>query len=159
MTEVTNVLKPDPEPCVCGCALVGRPRKKVWAGETVGHVAKCPCRRCKGGRQSPKARRREHRIAKDLGGERMALSGALSGVDVTGPVDVEETAQVNLVRGLFRWWNSRQIQRKVGRLMARRLLPRAFVCWDPESRGRRGLVVMEYGDFISLVKQATKEAA
>lgn len=84
----------------------------------------------------------------------MVLSGALSGVDVTGCVDVEETANVALTRGLFAWWNSKQIQRKTGRLMARRLLPRAFVCWE----GRRGLVVMEYADWISLVRQATKEA-
>lgn len=155
--DVVNVLKADPEPCACGCALVGRPRKKVWQGETVGHVPKCACRRCSGGRQRPKSRKRENRIAKQLGGERVALSGQLSGVDVTtSVVDIEETANADLVRGLFRWWDSKQIQSKTKRLMDRRLLPRAFVCWE----GRRALVVMPFdADFVTLVRQASEEAS
>lgn len=37
--QVTPNLKPDPEPCVCGCGVVGMPTKK-------GHVRNCDRRKC-----------------------------------------------------------------------------------------------------------------
>lgn len=152
MSDVTPRLKPDLEPCVCGCELVARPRTKAWNDGLGPHARGCACKRCVGGRQGPKARRRENRVARDTGGAREPLSGGLSGIDGRAGLWVwEETAQVSLVRGLRRWWESKQVQAKVGRMMRR---PggeaRAFIAsWD----GKPRLVVMPYEDWAGQVRQ------
>lgn len=144
MPDVECRLKPDPVACACGCGRVGQPRKKVWTGETVGHVKGCECRRCKGGRTKSRASARERRIAKATGGERSPLSGALSGHDVvTGAgTFVEETANVSLVRGFFSWWDGKGTQAKTQRVREQNLAPWAYVVWDPQVRGR-GFVIQE----------------
>lgn len=153
MTEVVNTLKAR-ESCGCGCELYGTLRKKAWSnGQRC--VRGCKCRRCVGGRQTPKARRRENRIAKDLGLERSVLSGALNGADLTGYLDIEETANEALVRGLRRWYSSKQVQSKLARLHARPGdAPKAFVAsWD----GRPQLMVFEYADGARMALAASQE--
>lgn len=151
---VDPVLKPDPVVCPCGCGLVGQPRRKAWRDGLGPHVKRCGCRRCVGGRQRAKARVREHKVARAVGGQREVLSGALSGTDVTGGVcDVEETANVAVCRGVRRWWESKGVQTKVARLMARRVLPRALVLhWERQHR----IVVMPYGDWVELCQMAVR---
>lgn len=149
MSEFGELLKPELEPCACGCGLQGRPRKKVWKDGTA-HVPRCQCRRCKGGRQGGNARRRENRIAKQTGGERAVMSGALSGYDGRSGLWVwEETSNVALVQGLRRWWESKQIRTKTARLMALNGYARAFIAtWD----GKPRLVVIPYEDWAGQVE-------
>jgi hypothetical protein len=157
---VTN-FKSDPEPCVCGCGTVARPRAKAWSDGLGPHAKTCPCRRCNGSRYKRRASARERGLARRLpGGERQALSGALNGADVVSAVlDVEETAAKAYSRGLFAWWDSKGVRKKTGRLLDRRLRPRAFVVWDdsldPDDRRRkRGLSVMPVSDLIELCEAA-----
>ena len=149
MSEVVTNFKPAPVECSCGCGHVGTPRIKKWS-DGLHHAKGCKCRRCAGGRQKPKASARERRVAKAIGGERHVLSGALSGVDVSNAlVDIEETANEAIARGLRRWWTSKGVQTKVARLYSRRVLPHAFLVWiEP----RRGLVVMSFEDFCTLAR-------
>jgi hypothetical protein len=56
MTDVFPRLKADPEPCQCGCGLVGQPRVKMWKDGT-RHVKFCKCRRCCGGRRGSRVHR------------------------------------------------------------------------------------------------------
>lgn len=133
--QVTSFLKPEPESCQCGCGLFGQPRVKAWKDGT-RHVRTCGCRRCVGGRQTPKARRRENRVAKAAGGTREPMSGNLSGVDGRSGLWVwEETANVSLVRGFRRWIESKQVQTKLARMMAKTGVRRAYiVSWDGKPR-------------------------
>lgn len=148
--DVTPNFNPKAD-CPCGCGLFGTLRVKAWSDGS-HHVRLCGCRRCQGGRQRPKSRRRENRVAKDTGGTREPLSGGLSGVDGRAGLWVwEETANVAIVRGLRRWWESKTVQSKLARMMAR---PggeaRAFIAsWD----GKPRLVVMLYEDWAGQVKQ------
>lgn len=146
---------PQKAECVCGCGLYGSPRVKVWRGETVGHVRACACPRCRGGRTKSQARVRENRIAKDWGLERSYGSGVISGYDLSDDlIEIEETAQVSLVRGLKRWWLSAQIQNKMARLLSRNLRSRAFVAsWD----GKAQLVVLPADDFKNLLEMARRK--
>lgn len=150
-----NFLK-NPEPCVCGCGRYGTPRRKVWAGEEVGHVRECDCARCRGGRQVSKARRRENKTAARLGGTRDPGSGRVSGVDIRVPevVLIEETANKALVAGVRRWWTGKGTVAKMRRLRDRRSMmsiPIAFVgSWD----GKPQVAVMDFEDFAQLVEQA-----
>lgn len=153
MTEVTPNLKPY---VTCGCdhpdcPREGPPRRKAWSNGQLC-VRRCPCRRCVGSRQRAKARRREHKVAKAVGGQREVLSGALSGTDVAhGVCDVEETANQAITRGIKRWWTSKGVTTKVARLMERRIRPRALVlAWDRRHR----VVVMPYEDFVELCQMA-----
>lgn len=121
--------------CPCGCGTFGS------------------CNRCNGSRVKARASRRERKMALVTSGTRHPMSGALSGVDVTlgDLLDVEETANVSLVRGLRRWWTSKAIQTKTARLMARTLRPRAFVAsWD----GKPRLVVMPWVDLVRLLGES-----
>jgi hypothetical protein len=95
---------------------------------------------------------REHRIARDAGGVREPLSGALSGLDGRSGVWVwEETAEFAVCRGVRRWWGTKTVQRKVARLYGR---PggeaRALVLTDEKP----WLVVMLYEDWVSVVRDA-----
>lgn len=156
MTEVTNLLKPDPAPCECGCGLVGRPKVKAWANGVRCNKG-CQCRRCKGRQVKRNATRREQRIARQLGLERSPLSGALNGIDLGGYLEIEETANVALVRGLFSWWGSKQVRGKVARLYARPgLVPKAFVA---SRDGRPCLAVLEWDDLVRLALAASEEAS
>lgn len=149
MPDVANfALKPDPAECSCGCGLIGQPRVKVWKDGT-SHVRLCKCRRCTGGRQSAKARRRENKVAKATGGTREPMSGNLSGIDGRSGLWVwEETAQVDIVRGLRAWWSGKGVQSKVARLMNRHGVARAFIAsWD----GRPQLVVVPFDDWAGQV--------
>ncbi len=105
-----------------------------------------------------RAAQRERRIAKDLGGERSPLSGAVNGADVVtaGVIEIEETANEAVVRGIRRWWESQGVSAKTARLFARYgSVPRALVLvWG----NRKRLVVMRYEDFRSLVRMASTEA-
>lgn len=150
---VVSNLKPDPLPCVCGCQLVGAVRKKEWQDGLGPHVKGCLCRRCSGGRQRPRSRGRENRVAKDTDGSREAMSGALSGVDGRAGLWVwEETAQANIVAGLRRWWNSKQVTEKTARLL-KHAGARAFIAsWD----GKPRLVVIPYEDWAGQVRDDTE---
>ena len=98
------------EDCPCGCTGFGVLRKKT------GHVRACPCKRCEAPRYKQRATRREKKIARDLGGERHALSGALSGADVTGAgLCVEETANARVCGPVRTAW-----VRKAARIVERR---------------------------------------
>ena len=131
--------------CPCTCGTFGTPRRKAW-GDGLRHVRGCPCRRCAGSRHAGKARRRENRIAADLGGAREVMSGALSGADVkAGGWSFEETSNEAVVRGIRRWWTSQTVRRKVARLYARHGEAHALILsWD----GRPQLVVTSYEDFV-----------
>lgn len=150
MPDVDVRLKLDPQPCPCGCGTVGQPRRKVWQDGLAPHSRGCPCRRCVGGRQRGKSRQREHRVARDTGGVREPLSGALSGVDGRAGLWIwEETSNASLCRGLRRWWNTKQVRAKVARLYGR---PggeyRAVILTDEKPH----LVVMLYEDFAPAVR-------
>lgn len=152
MTQLPLDVTPNLKPlvvCACGECGEGVPRRKAWADGL--HVRRCMCRRCIGSRQSAKARRREHRVADALGGQREPMSGNLSGFDVSsGLWRVEETANEALVKGLLRWWSSKQIQKKMARINAIGGVRRAFVAsWD----GRPQLVVMSFEDFANSVRE------
>jgi hypothetical protein len=145
---------PDKLDCPCGCGLFGTPVRRA-RGDGLRHVRGCPCRRCKASRVKPRARRRENRVAKDLGGTRDIMSGAITGADVTaGLWSFEETSNVALVRGLRRWWESKQIRTKMARLEARPDLHAFVASWD----GRPQLVVSPYEDFTSAFPHQTIEA-
>jgi hypothetical protein len=153
--EVEPRFKPDPVACPCGCGLVGFPRARAWQDGLAPHVKRCACRRCAGGRTGKNARRREHKIARETGGTREPLSGALSGVDVrSGMWVIEETANVALLAGLRRWWNSKGVRMKLVRLFGRSHAGeyRAFIAsWD----GKPRVVVIPYEDFA----QARRDGA
>ncbi len=92
-------------------------------------------------------------MAKDLGGQRSAFSGAINGADVVAPfIEIEETANEAVVRGIRRWWTSKTVVDKTARLFARpghvaRVL---VLTWD----GRKRVVVMRYDDLRLLVRMA-----
>lgn len=141
--------------CPCldpACTSFGTPRKKAW-GDGLRHVRGCPCRRCVGGRQRGKARVRENRVARDIGGTREPLSGGLSGADVrAGLWSVEETSNEAVVRGLRRWWTSATVRAKVVRLFARTGEAHALILsWD----GRCQVVVVSYEDWVSMMQDPT----
>lgn len=152
----TRPLAPGPPKdfCSCGCGLFGAPRKKVWRGESIGHVSRCECPRCRGGRTKAQARRRENRIAKDLGGTRAYASGVISGYDIaTDLIEIEETSNVALTRGLFRWWDSKQLQKKMARLLSRNLRSVAFVA---SRSGKPELAVLPYESLKNLLELARR---
>lgn len=157
MTAVPEPLwsnpKPDLAECVCGCGLVGRPRVKQWADGLGPHVKRCPCRRCSGGRHKARAGVRERRIARDTGGQRSELSGALSGYDGRAGLDVwEETTNKAITRGFFRWWDGKGVQAKVERLYGLGGVRRHLVLEEPESKRR--MVITPYEDWCQLVEDA-----
>jgi hypothetical protein len=150
LREVTPRLKPDPVECVCGCGTLGQPRRKAWNDGLAAHVKGCPCRRCVGSRQRGKSRKREHRVARDTGGQREIFSGQLSGVDGRAGLWVwEETSEQAVCRGLRRWWNAKTVRTKVARLYGR---PggeyRAVILTDEKPH----LVVMLYEDWAPAVR-------
>lgn len=153
--EYGTLLKPDPEPCICGCGVVAQLRSKTWGGETGPHVKRCTCRKCKGGRQRGTARKREQRIAKRLGGYAEPDSGQKSGVDIRidDVVWIEETSNVSLLAGLKRWWLSKGTETKLQRIRRRAKImgvPVAFVgSWE----GKPQVVVMSFDDFENLVRR------
>jgi hypothetical protein len=155
VTEVENRMKADPTACPCQCGTVGTPRVKAWA-DGLHHARGCPCRRCVGGRQRPKSRVRENKVAKATGGTREPLSGGLSGVDGrSGTWTWEETAQESIVRGFRRWIESKGVTSKLARIMARHGEARAFVLsWD----GKPRWVCVPFDDWAGQVK-AEREAS
>ena len=144
-------LKPLLEECVCGCETIGRPRARAWQDGLGPHVKLCPCRRCAGPRFKKNASRRERKVAAAVGGRRNIGSGAFGGSDtIGGVVNIEETMQESLVKGLRRWWTSKGVQTKTTKLLQQKVIPNAFVAsWDGKAR----LVVMEYPDFVNLCQQ------
>lgn len=136
--------------CPCGCGTFGTPRRKAWADGIGPHVRGCPCRRCAGSRHRGKATRRESRIARDTGGSREPLSGALSGVDGRAGLDVwEETSNESIVRGFRRWVTSKGVTDKTARLMKVTGVRRHLILsWD----GRPRWVVTPYEDWADKVK-------
>jgi hypothetical protein len=147
--EVESRLKPDPAACVCGCGVIAQPRAKEWRDGLGPHARSCQCVRCKGGRTRSRSRRQEHRTARETGGTREPLSGALSGIDGRAGLHVwEETAEVQVCRGLRRWWTGKGTQRKLRRLLARRGEYRAFIAKDEKP----WLVVMPFEDWAALVR-------
>lgn len=147
--------KPDLEACVCGCGVIGRPRKKQWTDGLGPHVRGCTCRRCVGSRQSGKARKREHRAARAIGGTRQAGSGNLSGFDLgAGLWVIEETANKSLVRGLFSWYDGKGTQDKLARINSLNGVKKVYLCWD----GRRALAVMDWEDLAPAIKEEVEGA-
>lgn len=164
--------KPDIVACPCGCGIEGRPRARAWKDGLAAHSRGCRCRRCEGGRHKKRASSRERKVGKAVGGARNIGSGAFGGVDtVGGVVDVEETANVALVKGLRKWWENKGTQDKVLVLYSprQRSVPRAFVAsWDPldadkedlsSRRIRPQLAVMTFEDFAQLCAMAQESAA
>lgn len=142
MTETAwSNLKPDPIDCPCGCGLIGRPRVKIWRGETVGHVPGCQCKRCQGSRFKKTASARESRLAKKTGGRREQGSGNVTGRDVTTGAGtwVEETTNFALTRGFFAWWDSKQTQEKTKKVRENKVAPWAYTV----SMGRRSFTIQE----------------
>lgn len=156
MRDVEPNFKGNVGACGCGCGLHGTYRQRAWRNG-VTCVRQCKCRRCEAPKYRRRAAARERRIAKDLGGERSPLSGAVNGADVitAGVIEIEETANESVVRGIRRWWESKTVAAKTARLFARHGdVPRALVLvWD----GRKRLVVTRYEDFRSLVLMASTE--
>lgn len=156
--------------CGCGCGRYGVPRKPHRSNGRVC-VRGCKCRQCEGGRAKGRATKREHTTAAATGGRRNIGSGAFGGSDVAGGLcEVEETANVALVRGIKRWWTSEQMQRKTAGLFATGAKPRAFVAsWrnDPRKAAEPQLVVMTFSDWkwlqeamvAALAEQIRKESA
>ena len=144
--QVEPRFKPEVVECPCGCGLVGHLRKKIWAGETTGHVKRCVCRRCAGGRTKSRASARERRLAVKTGGQRELMSGAMTGRDVTTGRGtwVEETANVALVRGFFSWFDSKQIAEKTRRIRDQHVAPWAFTV----VRGRRSYTIQATEDWV-----------
>lgn len=152
-------LAPGPQKgsCPCDddrCPKYGTLRLKVWSDGS-RHIKLCPCRRCSGGRTKARARAREHKVATAVGGRRNPGSGAFGGVDtIEGRVLVEETANVSLIRGLRRWWESAQIRNKVATLYSTSLLPRAFVAsWSEGGKTKPRLAVMTFEDLKILCSE------
>lgn len=146
---MTMLPGPEKQDCGCGCGLFGTLRVKTWRnGQRC--VRLCQCRRCVGGRQRPKATRRESKIAKDTGGSREPLSGALSGVDGRSALWVwEETANVSIVRGFKRWIEGKGTTTKISRMMAKTGVRRAFIVgWD----GKPQWAIVPYADWAGQVK-------
>lgn len=112
------------------------------------HNPNCPCRRCIGSRVKQRAGNRERKVGKALGGNRNIGSGAFGGHDTTGTLcAIEETAHQAIVRGLKRWWYSKQVSEKFGKVMAQKAQPAAAVLsWE----GKAQLVVMRFADFVQL---------
>jgi hypothetical protein len=110
--------------CPCGCGLFGATKRAHKDG--VKHVRRCVCRQCKGRQVKHASGNRERRIARRLGGERAALSGALTGYDIRVPlrggsfVLIEETTNVAFWRGALAWWNGKGTQHKLARLLAQK---------------------------------------
>lgn len=151
MTAWSNP-KPDLEDCACGCGKVGRPRVKQWQDGLGPHIKACACRRCAGGRQRPRSRVRENRIAKDTGGERSPLSGALNGYDGRAGIwRWEETSNATVCRGFVRWVNSKTVQSKIARLMAISGVNRALIL-SPDNKPK--WVVIPYEDWAPMVKDS-----
>lgn len=154
MTAQLPLPGPTKESCGCGCGRFGSLRTKVWRDGT-RCVKFCECPRCQGGRVKARARTRENRIAKDVGGTRAFASGILTGFDVASSVvEIEETSNQTIVRGIRRWWNSKTVEAKVARLMSHRRRARALVLhWDKAPR----LAVMPYTDFVELAQLAESQ--
>jgi hypothetical protein len=65
----------------------------------------------------------------------------------------EETANVAITSGLFRWWDGKGTQSKVARLMALSGVRRSFIASRPAKEGPT-LVVMVLDDWADLVRTA-----
>lgn len=80
-----------------------------------GHVRNCQCRACQAPRYKRRASNDERRIAREKGGEREPLSGALSGADVKGPGwSAEHTREKRICGPVRTAWNNKTL-RLVGR--------------------------------------------
>jgi len=122
--------------CQCGCGVYGTLKKRPQR-DGLRHVARlCKCKRCEGSRHKKNSGARERRIAKDVGGERSPLSGAISGWDIGTPViKIEETSNHALVRGLRRYVESKQFTSKVRRLSEQTTFAWAFLAsWEGKPR-------------------------
>jgi hypothetical protein len=100
------------------------------------------------------ARKRENKIAKAIGGQRDSRSGGLSGVDVASlVVEIEETSNQAVTRGLRRWWESKTVKNKRARLWSRTFSdaePVLVASWD----GKPQLAVLEFDSFARLAAAA-----
>jgi hypothetical protein len=136
--------------CPCGCGKFGAVRQKVQR-DGLAHVRGCPCRRCAAPRHKNNASARERRVARDTGGERSVLSGALSGYDGRAGLHVwEETAEVAIVRGFRSWIEGKGVTGKLARLMGTSGYVRHFiVSWD----GKPRWVVTPYDDWASTIRE------
>lgn len=143
--------------CPCGCGVYGSPRARPSRDGLV-HARRCPCKRCAAGRYRRNAYRREKTVARATGGQRNIASGRLGGFDtIGGAVEVEETAEVAVVRGFRRWYGSKTFAGKFGRLFGRAgLRPRAAVLsWD----GKPQAVILPFGDLAQLCALRTDASA
>ncbi len=89
-----------------------------------------------------------------MGGERAALSGALTGYDLRVALRggayavIEETTNATITRGIDSWWSSKGVSRKVARLMSLHGI-RALMMPN--------LTVMPTKDFEALIRCAHDE--
>lgn len=65
--DVVNNLKPGPEPCGCGCEVVGVLRARAWRDGVVCVKRGCSCRRCLGKRNTKKGDTKARDARKALG--------------------------------------------------------------------------------------------
>jgi hypothetical protein len=138
------------EDCVCGCGVYGTLRRQPWRDGLGPHVKTCPCRRCSGRRYKQQASRRERKVARMIEGKREWGSGAGGRADVSGVVNIEETANRAVLAGLKRWWYGKGTQAKVAAIMKLKTAPPAFVAsWSdaPHLAPKPQLVVMRWDDF------------
>lgn len=156
---VTEVAWSDPKPalvtCPCGCGKVGRPRTKAWADGLAPHVKACTCRRCSGRRHKPRAARTERRIAKDTGGERSPLSGALTGHDGHAGLDCwEHTADLTITRGFFKWWRGKGVQSKIERISTLNGMRPHLILEDKETGEL--VVITRYEPWTDVIRDANR---
>ncbi len=154
MTEQLPFLGPTREECPCGCGTYGVVRQKVMR-DGLSHVRRCPCKRCKAPRHKTNASNRERKIARQTGGERSVLSGALSGYDGRAGLHVwEETSQESIVRGFRKWIEGKGVVDKFGRLENLSGYYRhRILSWD----GKPRWVLTPYEDFASDLQHRATE--
>ncbi len=144
--------------CPCGCGRYGAPRKSAWRDGLV-HTKNCECSGyCLAGEQKRTAMRREDRVAAKSGGRRNPGSGARGGMDLADHVfQIEETANVAIVRGFRSWWSGKGVQDKVRYLLGREAMgPRALVLsWDDEPQ----MVVMPFSDWAGVTTELEQRRA
>lgn len=90
---VWSNLKPDLEPCVCGCETVARPRTKAWADGLGPHARGCPCRRCLGSRSNKGGHRKQGKALRGIGAPRAVRNEENIGGTLRTEVKSGATAQ------------------------------------------------------------------
>ena len=144
--------------CPCGCPEFGTPRVKAWR-DGLHHVRTCTCKRCLAPGYKRRASTRERQIARDIGGQRVPLSGQGGRADVEGS-STSKKPPVKPWRGESgAGGSSSTIQSKTAALRLLTSRPSALVVAWPTAKGgnvRKRLAILTYEDFVALVQQAAR---